>query len=86
MQIPLTNSVEFYVCDIKIILFYGFYKLYVNQLIIKVYMNKKENAVNIRLSDPMMLGLSILAKSKGMTNSEYFRYLLQNAMDKEEIK
>ena len=49
-------------------------------------MNKKENAVNIRLSDPMMLGLSMLAKVKGMTNSEYFRYLLQNAMDKEEIK
>lgn len=45
-------------------------------------MNKKENAVNIRISDYQMAGLMELARSKGMTNSEYFRYLLQNAIDK----
>ena len=44
------------------------------------------NAVNIRLSNPMIQGLSMLARSKGMTNSEYFRYILQNAIDKETIK
>lgn len=49
-------------------------------------MNKKENAVNIRISDPMMEGLMRLSRSKGMTNSEYFRYLLQCAIDKEDDK
>ena len=49
-------------------------------------MNKKDNAVNIRLSNPMMQGLSMIAKSKGMTNSEYIRFLLQNAIEKEENK
>ena len=49
-------------------------------------MNKKDNVVNIRISDPMMEGLIRLARSKGMTNSEYFRYLLQSEIDKEETK
>ena len=48
--------------------------------------NKKENAVNIRISDPMIELFIRLSISKGMTNSEYFRYLLQCAIDKEDDK
>ena len=44
------------------------------------------NAVNIRLSNPLHQGLSMIARSKGMTNSEYMRFLLQNAIEKEESK
>lgn len=44
------------------------------------------NAVNIRLSTPLHQGLSRIATSKGMTNSEFMRFLLQNAIEKDENK
>lgn len=44
------------------------------------------NAVNIRLSNSLHQGLSRIAKSKGMSNSEYMRFVLLNAIEKEESK
>jgi len=44
------------------------------------------NAVNIRLSNLLHQGLSRIARSKGMTNSEYMRFLLLSAIEKDESK
>ena len=85
MQIPLTSSVE----SRKINLFYDLYKLYVVQIsVIGIAMSKvktQTNNVNVRLSDHVMTCLNDISNKKGMSRTEYLRFLIHTAIEKETV-
>jgi len=83
MQIPLAESEK----KRKINLFYDLYKLYVVQIrVIGIAMTKvktQTNNVNVRLSDHVMTCLNEIANKKGMSRTEYLRFLIHTAIEKE---
>ena len=43
-------------------------------------------SINIRMSEHLASGLDMVADKKGLSRTEFLRFLIQNAIEKEESK
>ena len=43
-------------------------------------------SINIRMSEQLASGLDMVADKKGLSRTEFIRFLIQNAVEKEESK